>query len=318
MIRIISRLTLLCVTISCFGCTAPTDPKQPRILASFDAISLIVEQVVGDIPVSSLLEGGVSPHAYAPRPSEMVALREATLVVYAHPFVDGWMGGLRAQSSVSLFGEHSLSHEGPSASGFEDPHSHETGMDPHQWNDPEAVLDVLPGLADALCEALPADCPAVRRRTAVFASELSAFQDSLHSAKPDGDGSVRCFVTAQPFMDQFLTRFEFPFVGPLSVSADVEPSPTSLARMVGEAHARGCRHLIVQSAFENTLERRLAREQSWEIIEVDPLGYGAAMYQHYLRGLHTALMTPGEESVRPEAQGEPSTTDSPDASTSAP
>lgn len=278
------------------GCGTPSPSSQTSILTSFEALRLIVEPVAGDTDVAVLLQEGVSPHAYAPRPSEMVALRGAELAVYAHPHVDGWMAGLGARSELALFehleeADHALDDtENEGASEHGTPHVG-GAADPHVWNDPDAVIKALPRLSNTLCDVRPDECPALRRRTAVFASNLAVLRDSLMRAHGVERTEGRCFITAQPFMDQFLSRFGFGFIGPLSISADVEPSPTSLARTIRQANDQGCRHLIVQSVLENRLEKRLAAEQGWDVIEVDPLGYGVASYGDYLTGLYTALMS---------------------------
>ena len=62
-----------------------------------------------------------------------------------------------------------------------------------------------------------------------------------------------------------------------------------MTRMIQEANERGCHRLVVQSALENRLERRLAAEQGWAITEVDPLGSGNESYQQYLKTLYTAI-----------------------------
>lgn len=306
-VRAITVLVVAGALLGPPGCSSsPPTPAAP-VLTSFEAMSLIVSPVAGDLPVQSLLREGVSPHAYAPRPSEMVALREAQLVILAHPHVDGWMAGLGAASDVVLFDDQAdldANEAHISAEHHED--VHDGDMDPHRWNDPQAVIEALPRLADALCDISPQDCPASRRRAAVFASKLSGMSDSLRDLARASEREGHCVVTAQPFMDQFLSRFDIPFVGPLSVSADVEPSPSSLSRIVREANQRGCHRMIVQSALENQLERRLAAEQGWEVVEVDPLGWGAPSYEHYLRDLlnvaigfeQAVVASPSDTSVR--------------------
>lgn len=283
------------------GCTSVPEDSQDTIVVSFEALRLITEPLAGDIPVHALLAEGVSPHAYAPRPSEIARLNRAPLVIFAHPWVDGWISDLAGGDHVSLFGDSS-DLDGRSVEGFEEGdqstsndhghhHDHGGSDDPHRWNDPSAVIEALPRLSDALCGIDPDSCPVIRRRAAVFASRLASLQDSLaqEMSRKAASGEESCYITAQPFMDQFLDHFNVPYVGPLSVSADVEPSPSSLSRLLIDAEERKCDRLIVQTALENRLERRLAEERGWSIIEVDPLGYGASSYQQYLVGLHEAL-----------------------------
>jgi ABC-type Zn uptake system ZnuABC Zn-binding protein ZnuA len=298
--QVIATLVIVWALCGPTGCSSPPASPGASVLTSFEALNLIVTPIARDIEVQSLLREGVSPHAYAPRPSEMVALRRANLVVYAHPYVDGWMTGLGAASDVALFRDPTrmrVSDTTVDTEHHEDAHGE--NADPHRWNDPRAVIEALPALTSALCDVFSDNCPAMRRRAAVFASSLSVLADSLHNMARASAHAGHCVVTAQPFMDQFLSRFDIPFVGPLSVSADVEPSPASLSRVIREANERGCHRLIVQSALENRLEYRLAEEQGWEVVEVDPLGWGASTYQHYLTNLFTVAIGQEQAPVAP-------------------
>ncbi len=176
-------------------------------------------------------------------------------------------------------------------------HDHE-GPDPHLWTDPVRVQEALPVLTDALCTVYPEQCATMRKRSADFSSTLRALEDSLgHVAAEWQSGHEgTCFITAQPFMDRFLERFQFQFVGPLSLSPDVEPSPASLSALVSDASHRGCRILIVQDALENRLEKRLAAEQGWTLVTVDPVGGFASSYAAYLGRLMEALTDASNDS----------------------
>jgi len=284
-------MIVVMVAASAAGCVKDRtgEAPAPGIVTSFNALRLIVQPLAGDIPVSSLLPEGVSPHAYAPRPSETVRLHRASLVVHAHPVIDGWIAEMTSAAHVAMFEEV---WEVPSGHGPEShPDDVHTDGDPHFWTDPVAVSRTLPALADGMCAVFPEDCAPIRRRAAVFAGSLRAAQDSLagiastwQALHPDA-----CFITAQPFVDHFLERFGFSFVGPISPSPDVEASPTSLSRLLSGASDRGCNTLIVQDALENRMEKRLAAERGWALVSVDPLGSSASSYTAYLGRLMSAL-----------------------------
>lgn len=294
------------------GCTDEASvPSDPVIIASFDALGHIVEPLAGDIPVHSLLPSGVSPHAYSPRPSEVARLHQASLVVFAHANIDGWISDLTSRPDLALFGEirvaadaHSegqtLSdddgHSAEEAHSFAD--SHASG-DPHVWNDPVLVGHAIPNLTQTLCRTFQDRCPAIRRRANVFSASLIALEDSLRNAAAvwQADHPDACFVTAQPFVDRFLERFGFRFVGPLSISPDVEPSPSSLSALLKEAEQQSCTTIVVQEALENRLERRLALDRGWTVVAVDPLGGSASSYADYLDGLLLALTSSTDASV---------------------
>lgn len=295
--RLIVLISLLVAGTGCMP-DQSREPEESGIVTSFGALNGIVEPVAGSLSVSVLLPAGVSPHAYAPRPSDMAMLNRASLVVHAHSDIDGWMASLSSSRAVALF--DSLTEPAKDVVSDDDHHGihdHE-GPDPHLWTDPVRVQEALPVLTDALCTVYPEQCATMRKRSAAFSSTLRALEDSLGqvAAQWQSGHEGTCFITAQPFMDRFLERFEFQFVGPLSPSADVEPSPASLSALISEASDRGCRILIVQDALENRLEKRLAAEQGWTLVTVDPVGGSASSYAAYLGRLMEALTDASKDS----------------------
>ena len=292
MLRPGSRVCALLPLLVVLGCMEPSrTDADPEIVTSFDALRHIVEPLAGDVAVHSLLPAGVSPHAYSPRPSEVAQLQNAALIVYAHANIDGWISTMSSSQGLALFANLPLESENHSAG---DPHSgnsfHSDG-DPHVWNDPVLVGKAIPSLSTALCNAFQGRCPAVRRRANVFSASLIALEDSLQTVAREwqANNPDACFITSQPFIDRFLERFGFNFVGPLSISPDVEPSPTSLSTLLQDAERRSCSSLVVQDALVNRLEHRLASERQWMVISVDPLGGSASSYGEYLASLMNAL-----------------------------
>lgn len=278
--RILLALTVMLVAAGCSGRTADQPAGEHSFVTSFDAIRLVVQPMVGDMPVRTLLPPGTSPHAYSPRPSEARVMQEAVLVVHAHADIDGWVADLAPDKAYAMFSaESSLSPENG--------HEHQ---DAHFWTDPLAISRSLQPLATALCAVDHTSCPLFRRRSNVLRSRV----DSLHVVLLQRASERRdnCLISSEPFADRMLERYGIPHEGPLRISADVPPTPTRLSRVIRDADAAGCRRLLVQSALENRMERQLAEEHGWEIVEVDPLGAAAPDLLTYLSDLFDALTLP--------------------------
>jgi zinc transport system substrate-binding protein len=278
--RFILLLSALVFATGCGGRTGSPPTPPPIFVTSFDALRLIVQPIAGELPVEALLAPGTSPHAYSPRPSEALRMQEAELVIHAHANIDGWVADLAPEKAYALFGNE----ESPDHS---EDHSH---GDAHFWTDPVSVSRAIRPLADALCSTNHDSCPAFRRRATV----LRAAVDSLHHTleRLASERETACIISSEPFADRMLERYGIPHVGPLRISADVPPTPTRMSQLIREANDVGCRRLLVQSAFENRMEHRLASEQGWEVVEVDPLGGTAEDLLTYLSDLFDALTLP--------------------------
>jgi len=226
--------------------------------------------------VEAVLDNGISPHAFQPRPSDMTTMMQASILISAHPEVDGWFSELSGGSDYVLFDTDTLVGE-------QDDHS-----DVHYWSDPNAVLKSIPGLVTKLCSFDPDGCPAFRRRATAFSVRINSVAAAIRGILSRNPVDS-CVVTAQPFIDQFLDRFEIEIIGPVSRSPDHEPSPASLTAIVEEAELRGCKRLILQNTVSNDFMRRLASENDWQTVVVDPLGGDARSYEDYLLSIAHAL-----------------------------
>ncbi|MDA0378439.1 MAG: metal ABC transporter substrate-binding protein [Bacteroidetes bacterium] len=284
------------------GCRSGTESpvtEEAVFVTSFDAIRLVVQPLAGDLPVHTLLPPGTSPHAYSPRPSEAHRMQQSALVIHAHADIDGWVGDLAPGNSYALFAAEDATtyHDAGAGSPF-DPESNRDALrradpehrDAHYWTDPVAISRSLQPLATRLCAVRPQECTGFRRRAIILRAQVDSLHHRFEQAALQRKSA--CIISSEPFADRMLERYAIPHVGPLRLSADVPPTPARMTRVIEEARQSGCRSLLVQSAFENRLEKRLADEQGWDILEVDPLGAAAPDLVAYLSGLFDALTLP--------------------------
>lgn len=253
------------------------------LMATFAAIRLLVEPLAGERHVDVLLDPGVSPHAYSPKPSDVRNVRRSLLLVYAHQDVDGWTSSLTDGNRFALFSPSDSEME---TQGRNTDHSH--GDDPHFWTDPVAATLAVRALSDQLCSLDPDRCAATRRQATAFSARIDSTQKAIESRF--SASNLECVITAEPFLDRFLDRFGISHIGPVSRSPELEPSPAGLASLLREAKRRNCSLLVVPSFQENRFTQRLARDNEWEIIEVDALATRASSYEDYLDLLATAIL----------------------------
>lgn len=259
---------------------------QP-LMTTFGAIKLLVQPLASGRNVGVLLAPGISPHAYSPKPSDVRNVREAILLIYAHPDVDGWTSSMTNGARLALFQREGNALEdvepvsGPTG-------SHDHSDDPHYWTDPVAAGRAIRLLSDAICDIDPSRCAATRRQATAFSARIDSVQTMLQERFSSNE--VECVVTAEPFLDRFLERFGVKHFGPISRSPELEPSPAGLAALIRAAKENGCSGLIVPSFQENRFAKRLAEEHDWEIIEVDALATEASSYEEYLVQLASAIL----------------------------
>jgi len=290
--ELISYLYVSCALI---GCGPRPAEEAPQVVATLPIIKLIVEPILGDLSVVTLLPDGASPHVYQPKPSDIRLLGDSQLIISAHEHIDGWSATLSDTPHFALF--ESVAEAESRGEGSE-------VLDPHYWSDPNSVLKALPNLVNKLCSVFESKCPALRRRATAFSVRIDSmsshleevFQSALEvgSSGPDGTVNTACYITAQPFIDRYIDRFGLARLGPISQESEQEPTPASLAALLEKAEQRRCRSLIVQSALDNRAILNLAADLDWDVIEVDPLGVTATSYEDYLGSLAISLKPSGQ------------------------
>jgi len=288
----ISYLCFSCVVI---GCSSAPSREAPQVVTTLPVIKLIVEPILGDLSVVTLLPNGASPHVYQPKPSDIRLLGDSQLIISAHEHIDGWSATLSDTPHFALF--ESVAEAESSGEGLE-------VLNPHYWSDPNSVLRALPNLVNELCTVFENKCPALRRRATALSVRIDSMSSYLEevfhptlgvdSSSFGGELKTACYITAQPFINRYIDRFGLERLGPISQEAEQEPTPASLAALLEKAEQRQCRSLIVQSALDNRAILNLARDMEWDVIEVDPLGVTATSYEDYLGSLAISLKPSGQ------------------------
>ncbi len=83
------------LVVACFSAFAHAEEaKKPVIVCSLPVLADFVKQVVGDdCEVKSLMEAGVDPHEYQPKPSDAGIIKSADLCVQNGLHMEGrWQG----------------------------------------------------------------------------------------------------------------------------------------------------------------------------------------------------------------------------------
>ncbi|NNE71461.1 MAG: zinc ABC transporter substrate-binding protein [Rhodothermales bacterium] len=245
-VGLIPILALFALTlVSCQSGGDPASSGQARIVATVEPVRLVAAELLGpEVEIPVLLPPGVSPHAYDPLPSAVMAASEATQILAIHEDVDGWVARIGTANVWWLTPE---------------------GEDPHGWLDPLHVRNALPRLAETLCQVLPEDCPAIRERQARFTAELEEFVP----AGVERLSGTR-LVPSGIYLSAFSARFGVREETPIAPTEGVEPSPGDVARSIETARDAGL--VVAQTGFPELAAQEVARASGARLVRIDPIG----------------------------------------------
>lgn len=254
---------LFLVLAACGGGEAPPREEQPRFVTTIPPFGMILAPVVeGRGTVETLLEPGASPHTYDPTPSDVRAVSNGTAFVYGAEHLDGWAADLSASHRLALVDLLPMS----ARRSFDE----DDTVDPHFWTDPQAVMSLLPVLADTLCAIDAHGCSTYRANADSFATALAALDTRLQSMMQPVRGTP--VLLAQPFFRYFLHRYGPRLAGVVEPRPGAEPTPRQLQAMVQTAMSSGARAVLTQQHLSARAAQAVAESAVLPLVALDPLG----------------------------------------------
>lgn len=263
-------LTLLALLA---GCAQPVDGpvlssgEKPLVLVTFYPLHELAVAIGGDrVDVTTLIPPGTEPHDFEPSAQDMKRLGTAHVFVYNgggfEPWVEKALKGIRPQAVVET-AEGLKLEKGVDSDG----HSH--GQDPHIWLDPILVQHQV----DRILEALTAVDPANRD---LYAANAAAYKERLGVLDQEfRDGLATCkrreIVTAHAAYGYLASRYNLKQVPLMGLSAEAEPKPRDLAKVVTFVRENQVSYIFFESAVTEKVAQVIAQETGAKTLVLHPL-----------------------------------------------
>jgi ABC-type Zn uptake system ZnuABC Zn-binding protein ZnuA len=240
-----------------------------RVVASLPDLKALTEAVGGDlVDVDVLARGDQNPHDIEVRPSLMVKLRRADLLirngVEGDPWVEPLLQGAGNGRLVRGQPAHVDASRGIQVLGI--PHGpvdrsrgdvHPEG-NPHYTLDPGNAPPVTANIVEGLSRIAPEHRATFETRRREFLARLDAalarWQETL------GPFRGARVVTNHDTWVYFLARFALVAAGTVEDRPGIPPSPTHVVELIRTMKAQGIRALIYEPWADRRLVERIARE----------------------------------------------------------
>jgi zinc transport system substrate-binding protein len=276
-----SRRTLLAVAAGLsallVGCRAAVQAPEAqagradrlRVVTTFLPITLFTRAVAGDCAeVTALVPPGIGPHDFQARPSDVAALRNASVLVKnglgMETFLDGLVAGAENPGLKVIDSSRGIAT-------LENP-GHVHGLvNPHIWLDPRRVAQQVNTIRDGLIAADPACAEGYRRHAAAFTGQLRRLDADL--AKQLAPFRGKTFVVVHDFAPYFADRYGLRAAYLVDVP-ELDPSPADLARVAGTVKRSQLRALLTEPQQGNRSFNALAGDLGIPISVFDPMETG--------------------------------------------
>lgn len=305
--------TILVLAFAVLSTPAPlaqaSDPIS--VVVTIPVLRDWVERIGGPhVRIATLIKGLESEHSYSPRPSDVMAVRKAKLLVEVGVGLEIWVSGLvRSANNPSLLlvttgkGIPLLPdrpREGAASTEISGHDHHDSGSNPHVWLDPDNAVTMIRHITDALSQTDPSHAAEFRRNQAVYLQELdrtrSELLDQLRKL-PD-----RRLIVHHPAWPYFAKRFDLEIVGEIQTQPGSEPSARHIQSLVALIRTHHIRVIVSEPQLNQKLPALLARETGARVAILTPLPGalpGTDSYLDMLRYNVLQLLRAFDQSARP-------------------
>jgi len=274
---ITGALALLCALL--LPGSSRADDKL-RIMTATTDLAALAQEIGGDkVEVESIARGYQDPHFVEAKPSFLLKLRRADLLIVVGLELEiGWLPPLITQSSNPKIQVAAPGYLDASrfARILEIPTGQVTRAEgdvhplgnPHYWLDPENGLRIAKGIQDKLSEMRPNDSDYFAQRYASFEQRLKQGDEQwLAQMKPYAGRKIVTYHRSWP---NFAEHFGLNVVGYVEPRPGIPPSPQHTVALIQQMKREGVKVIVVEPYFDLKTPNSVARETGGQVLVLTP------------------------------------------------
>jgi len=270
-----------------------------NVVTTTSDLASIVSEVGGDkIAVESLARGYQDPHFVEAKPSFVLKLNKADLlVVVGRDLEIGWLPALinqarnaRIQPGADGCFDASLTAKildlptGQLTRAMGDVHP--LG-NPHYWLDPENGRAIAKAVQAKLSQKDPANAPYYAQRAADFDRRLSEAQQRWKSMMAPYKGIK--VVTYHRSWANFADAFGIDVIGYVEPKPGIPPTPQHTLDVIQAMRAQGIKLIIVEPYFDSKTPNSIASQTGGNVLVLPPSVGGVPAASDYLKLFDTNI-----------------------------
>jgi zinc/manganese transport system substrate-binding protein len=266
---------------------------QLKIVTTTEDLGSLASEIGGDkVSVTALAKGYQDPHFVDPKPSFILAVSRADLlIVVGRELEIGWLSPLLTSSRNSKIQ--------PGSAGYLDASStvrileiptgqitramgdvHPLG-NPHYWLEPGNGRRMAQAIRDKLSELSPNDKALFAQRYADFDQRLAAAEKRWDAAMAPYKGTK--IVTYHRSWPNFMERFGLEVMGYVEPKPGIPPSPAHTIDLIGEMKRQGAKLIVSEPYFDLKTPQAIANQTGGKVLVLAPSVGGAKEASDYIK-----------------------------------
>ena len=283
---------IVCATVCCLAMFLPsqvlaTSLPPLNVVVTIPVLKDLTQQVGGPyVHVTSLLSGYENEHTYAPKPSDLIAVRKARVLFEVGIGLEIWVSALvknagspslvviTTSDGIGLIRDHTDQEVAQPGD-----HQH-AGGNPHVWMDPESVATMLRHITETLIKLDPAHTREFRDNQAAYLRQLDQLRKELSDrVKQLTD---RRFIAHHPAWPYLARRFGFDIVATIQAQSGTEPSALQIQSLVSKIKKDHIKVIVSEIQLSQRIPELLAKEAKTRVIVLTTLPGGLPGTETYL------------------------------------
>ncbi len=305
-------LAVLALGLIAGALLSPTaaEAKKLSVVTSTTDLAALTEEVGGDkLNVESIAKGYQDPHFVEAKPSFLLKLRQADLLISVGLQLEiGWLPPLITQSGNPRIqvGAQGYLDASQFAKILEIPQGTVTRAEgdvhplgnPHYWLDPDNGRRIARGIANKLADLDPAD-------GAFFQQRFQDFEKRLLAAEQKWDAEMKPYrgrkvVTYHRSLPNFAKHFGLDVIGYVEPRPGIPPTPSHTLELMQLMKRENCKIILVEPYFDLKTPQSIARETGAQVVVYLPSVGGAKEVTTYFQlfDYDIALLTKAFQSTQ--------------------
>jgi ABC-type Zn uptake system ZnuABC Zn-binding protein ZnuA len=290
--RVLHR-TFIAAAIVGASLATPRAAAVLKVVATTEDLADLTRQIGGDkVEVTGLAKGYQDPHNVDPKPSFIIAVGKADLLIAVGRELEiGWLPPLITQSRNAKIQ--------PGAAGYLDASLtvkileiptgqitramgdvHPSG-NPHYWLDPGNGRRIAQAIQEKLGELDAADKPYFAQRYADFNTRLAAAEKRWDAVMAPYKGTN--VVTYHRSWPNFMDRFGLDVMGYVEPKPGIPPSPSHTLDLISAMKAQGVKLIVMESYFDAKTPQKIATETGGQVVTLAPSVGGEKAATDYIQ-----------------------------------
>jgi ABC-type Zn uptake system ZnuABC Zn-binding protein ZnuA len=286
-------IQLAAALVAMAAASAPAVAAPIKVVTTTEDLAALVREVGGDkVTVEAMAKGYQDPHFVEPKPSFIIKLHDADLLVAIGRELEmGWLPPLLTQSRNARIQPGSPGYldasigvrildlpTGQITRAMGDVHAQ---GNPHYWLDPDNGRVMATSIAAALSRISPGDQAYFDGRAADFDRRLTEAQKRWAAAMAPYKGTK--VVTYHRSWPNFTERFGLDVVGYVEPKPGIPPSPSHTLELMAEMKRQQVKVILVEPYFDLKTPEAVARGVGGKVLVLTPSVGGVKDATDYIK-----------------------------------